>query len=356
MEEDQESHPQKGHHQQDDNYQNNPFDDDQFKPSNKKLCIKFKVTNTTEEAHNNKKIRKNEHDLDHNVCLLCYKSFGSCKALAGHMRVHALSTKKLVRDDAKQGTTKDSKSSKLSLTLLKGWSVTAKRGRKGISFGEKSGSVGVNLEYDNDEIEMQEAANELMLLATGFNHKCEDFSKVGVDQVELLPVSGIKELKIEEKKPLSHEEGFATVWGSQASNGSIVSINKKKKWIKKMKLTELRTAEEKKKEDLDNGSVKRKLRKSNNIQKIMNNESKSCFVSATEKVAGLVVKEEHQVSVVVDESHENGNENCPKILSFDLNEVPTMDEEGDTFQSELFMASSSSSSSYASSQSSVTHW
>ncbi|MED6169633.1 hypothetical protein PIB30_023031 [Stylosanthes scabra] len=99
-----------------------------------------------------------------------------------------------------------------------------------------------------------------------------------------------------------------------------------------MKLTELRTAEKK--------------------QKIVNNESKSCFA----------LKEEHQDSVVIDESHENGDENCPKILSFDLNEVPAMDEEeeeeeGVTVQSELVMASSSSSSSsYASSQSSVTHW
>ncbi|MED6158087.1 hypothetical protein PIB30_029395 [Stylosanthes scabra] len=312
MEEDQESHPQKGHQE----------------GSRKKICIKFKVITTTiEEAHhhNKNKIKKNEHDLDLSVCCLCQKSFGSCKALAGHMRVHSLATKKQLVCDAKQGTTKDSEeSSRLSDTLLKGWSVSSKRGRKGVSFCEKSGSVGVNFEHDiDDETEMQEAANELMLLATGFAIECEDFSKIS-------GINKLKRLKIQEKKLSSPEEGFATVSDSQASNGSIVGI-KKKKGIKKMKLTELRTVEEKKKKKKD----------SNNIQKVV-----------------VVLKEEHQDSVVVHESHENGDENyCPKILSFDLNEVPAMDEEegGVTVQSELVMASSSSSS-YASSQSSVTHW
>ena len=499
MEEDQESQyqspPQKGHH--DHNNISNPFDDQgsldngdntkincntkQGDDGSRRLCIKFKDTTTIAAPNNN-----NEHD-DSKVCHICDKAFGSGKALGGHMRVHAFTSKKVHK--AKQGitnvakkpnnnntaldlvdggnpichlckrcfpsmkslfghmrchpervwrgiqppptTTPEDSNSILSSTLLKGWSVTAKRGRKSLSCCNRTDSGPI--EHETEQC-MQEAVNELMFLASGkhpgFVHECEDKSKIGADQVELSPVSLIKKLKIEEK-PLSSEGG--SVSDSQVSNGSNVgtgmskknkSSNKKKKRTKKMRLTEIGTAAQK--NNLDNGTAKRSNKcticnksfpshqalgghlsshsKSKSIQTM--NESEADDVSTREEEKEITTMQGDETGTVVDYTHgdssmevmseqqcniicnktfsigqvlgghktshwngmteaqsaqvippvENG-QNCPKILSFDLNQLPAMHDEEDGVQSDLFIpADTMASSSYASSsENSVTH-
>lgn len=344
------------------------------------------------------------------TCYLCRKSFFSMQALFGHMRSHPervwrgiqppLSTITTNHSAAAASSNSTSSSSTLShdsaidlSSALRGWSVTAKRGRKNLSC-DTSLNLGVGVERHR----MVEGVYELMLLARGDPKtviECKDTTKM---KRKLSGSVDDQVLEFEDKLSLNKmgndEEEDSD---SQNSDGSIVGFdmenrnknsNKKKKGTKKMKLNEIGKAEEGNKLDAVAANRYRcsicnksfpsyqalgghlsHHKKSKNIQS-MDNELESDDVSASEDQEE---KQEHHAKTTTtmhaDETKtvvehalgccsstvENG-QNCPKILSFDLNQPPAMDEDED-IQLDLFIPTNMVPSSYyaSTSQNSVTN-
>ncbi|KAK7386800.1 hypothetical protein VNO78_27136 [Psophocarpus tetragonolobus] len=324
------------------------------------------------------------------TCSLCGKSFSSMKSLFGHLRSHPERVRRGIQpppnsilnngascsNSTSSSTLSDDSAVDLS-QALRGWSVTAKRGRRSPCSSKSNSGL-----EDDGEIEprMQEAVYELMLLASG-NPKWEED-----DQVEEKPL--IKK---------GYEEELLKPDFGDSIDMKIKKRNKKKV-AKRLKLTEL--------EDVEEGRKLVRCRICNSTftshQALeghvcrLKEESEPDDVSATEeehhgakgttklecetgavigfsaveamrghqckifdktfttgqvfgdhKISNWTSMAEAQSPQATSSSPVENVQNCSKILSFDLNQPPAMDVE-DVVQSDLSIPTNIvTSSSYA---------
>lgn len=330
------------------------------------------------------------------TCSLCGKSFSSMKSLFGHMRSHPERVRRGILHSNKTLNNGDSSNSTSSSTLsddsavdlsqaLKGcWSVTAKRGRKSPSCSNANSG----LEENEIEPSMLEAANELMLLASG-NPKWEE----ELDDGHI------------EEKPLNKmgcEEDVLSLNQLFFGNSDVMKFKKRSR--KKMKLTELEISKDENKLVVrcricdiifpSHQALEGHLCISKNIQVMDESESSDVSATKVENHSEGTNKKVDETGTVLGDSaveamrghkckifnktfstgqvfgdHKRSNwsgmaqaqsaqatssvvengQNCSKILSFDLNQLPAMDEK-EGVQSDLFIpANNMTSSSYDSS-------
>ncbi|CAJ1942115.1 unnamed protein product [Sphenostylis stenocarpa] len=324
------------------------------------------------------------------TCTLCGKSFSSMKSLFGHMRSHTEKPKRgnqsyapiigASANSTSSSTLSDDSAVDLS-RALRGWSVTAKRGRKSPSCSKSNSG----LEDDDYEIEprMQEAANHLLLLATG-RPKWEQ--EVGADQIQeqtlikmgykeelLNPVLGNSdEMKIKKRNrkkmkltELASAEGGnrlaarcrkcnTTFKSHQALEGHLCSHQNSKKIQSKSDGVSATKVERRIKPTMQGeetgtaleGSAVEAMRGSD--CKVLNETFSTGQAFGDHKRSDWTSMAEAR-SAQATSSHVENGQNCSKVLCFDLNQIPATDEE-EGVQSDLFIpANIMTSSSYDSS-------
>ncbi|KAE9607864.1 putative transcription factor C2H2 family [Lupinus albus] len=335
------------------------------------------------------KMKGNSNNTNTNCCYLCRKKFPTIKSLCGHMRSHperewrGIQPPLYLNDDVVVASPSSNHYSfgdvnvnvdvdvdvdvgvgvaaiDLSDSLCWGWSSTAKRGRKSLQSSSSSSSCFRVREVEEQHM-LQEGVYELMLLAGAL--QCDAGGTSEIAKTKNTIDCSVKS----SQKSCNSDHGSAI--GVDIENINKNSRNKKKKkGTKKMKLDEIGASVNK----FDVIETMKRLYKCS-----ICNESFSCYQSLSAHLSN------HKKKFVEFESHEhdhhNGNttndaivdqthaskatslaEKCPKILSFDLNMPPTMDEEEKGIQSELNIPSTNLVQSpyhYASSfQNSVTNW
>ncbi|CAL0330835.1 unnamed protein product [Lupinus luteus] len=310
-----------------------------------------------------------------NCCYMCRKKFPTIKSLCGHMRSHperewrGIQPPLYVHDDVVVESSSSNRSSSgvvdvadvdLSGSLCWGWSTTAKRGRKSLKLSScsnnnnhNSTSAGVR---EAEQRPMLEGVYELMLLSGVLQCDAGETSEKLMKKGSIV-ASVESSQKSREEKGSDHGSIVRIDVENRTSNRSNKKKNKKK-GTKKMKLDEIGTSMNK----LDGIETTKRLYKCS-----ICNESFQCYQALGSHLSNHKMKSKNIRSFVEFESHEhdhNGNtttmmeafvgrkssleeakspqatshvEKCPKILSFDLNMPPIMDEEEKGIESELII-------------------
>lgn len=307
------------------------------------------------------------------TCSLCGKSFSSMKSLFGHLRSHPERMRKGIQNNTPSinGASSNSTSSStlsddstavdLSQALRGCWSVSAKRGRRSPSCSKSNSGL-----EDDGEIEprMQEAVYNLMLLASGNPKREEELDGDQIEEKKLLnPVFGdsdemkrdrkrvTKKMKLTELEAAEEGDKLCRICNTtfpspQVLEGHLCS-SKIFKNIQVMDESEsdgvLATKEEHHAKKPTMQGEETTVLGGNAVEAIRGYHCKIFIktfstgqVFGDHKISNWTSTAEAQSSAQATSSPVGNAQNCSKILTFDLNQLPAMDGQ-DGVQSDLFI-------------------